>query len=195
MPSYLGEYRNAAKNRDAKIVRAVDSVLAQTYKDWELQVIADGCTKTIEILKQFKDTRIKTHYIQKQPIWSGAVRNKGLDEATGEYSLYLDIDDAFHIQHLEEISTFIDGKDWYWFDDYVWNGKEFRFRKCDVNKMGRCGTCNVIHKTDLARWKERDGYAHDWNFINALKKQSRNYDYIRAGKYLVCHIPGRRTEI
>lgn len=189
MPSYLGDYKNAATGRENKLVRAIRSVQAQTYEDWELVIIADGCKKTVEIARQICDSRIKLFEIPKQTMWSGAVRNKGLDKATGEYSLYLDIDDAFHEDHLKEISIFT-GKDWYWFDDYLWNGKEFRHRKCNVLKRGECGTSNVMHKTDLARWKQRDGYAHDWNFITNLRKASKDYDYIRAGKYLVCHTPG-----
>ena len=42
MASYLGEYKSAAKNRDIKIRRAVESVLSQTVPV-ELVVVADGC--------------------------------------------------------------------------------------------------------------------------------------------------------
>ena len=194
MPSYLGEYRKAAKNRDKKIVRAIRSVVEQTYKDWELIIIADGCEKTVEIVQRicelYLDTRIKVFKIDKQPQWSGTVRNAGLEEAKGEYACYLDVDDAFAPDHLDGITRF-SKKDWYWFDDYVWNGKEFRHRRCNVNKPGQCGTSNLLHKRDLARWDERGTYAHDWRFIANLKRASTNYEYIKAGSYLVCHIPGR----
>jgi glycosyltransferase involved in cell wall biosynthesis len=194
MPSYLGEYKRAAKNRDKKIVRAINSVRGQTFEDWELIIIADGCNKTVEIVQDinylYNDKRIKLLYIDKQPIWSGTVRNTGLDEAKGDYACYLDIDDAFAPGHLQGIAKF-HKKDWYWFDDYIWNGKEFRHRKCHINKVGRCGTSNLMHKPGLARWNAKDNYAHDWKFIGKLRQASGNYEYIKSGEYLVCHTPGR----
>jgi len=194
MPSYLGEYKRAAKDRDKKIVRAIRSVREQTFEDWELIIIADGCNKTVEIVQNindlYNDKRIKLLYIDKQTQWSGTVRNTGLDEAKGDYACYLDVDDAFSPDHLSGIAIY-NKKDWYWFDDYVWNGKEFRHRKCSINKVGKCGTSNLMHRPGLARWNERDNYAHDWKFIANLRKASGSYEYIRAGEYLVCHIPGR----
>ena len=193
MPSYLGPYKNAAKDRDKKIVRAIQSVINQTYENWELIVVADGCMETKNIVSKIRDLRVRGYWVTKQPIWSGIVRNTGLDAATGEYSCYLDIDDAFGATHLEEIAKKLKGKDWYWIDDYVWdkNNSNFRWRKCNINRVGQCGTSNLVHRTDLARWNEKDNYAHDWKFIANLKKASKDYEYIKAGKYLVCHIPGR----
>lgn len=50
MPSYLGDYNSSAgpsaTNRVEKFIRAVDSVLAQTFGSWELLIVADGCEKT-----------------------------------------------------------------------------------------------------------------------------------------------------
>lgn len=200
MPSYLGAYKRAAKDRDKKIVRAIQSVINQTYKDWELIIVADGCNKTVEIVQNVveltKDPRIRCIYIDKQPLWSGVVRNTGIMASEGKYCLYLDIDDAFAPEHLEEIAPSLNGKDWYWMDDWVYaqDKKEFRHRKCDINVLGRCGTSNLIHKPGLAWWNENDNYAHDWKFIANLKQASKDYEYINAGKYLVCHIPGR-TEV
>jgi glycosyltransferase involved in cell wall biosynthesis len=194
MPSYLGEYKKAAKDRDKKIVRAIRSIQAQTYKDWELIIIADGCEKTVEIVQELVektlDLHIKVLLIPKQPQWSGTVRNTGLDEAKGDYCCYLDIDDAFSPGHLRGIAK-CSGKDWYWFDDYTWNGQEFRHTKRNINKVGRCGTSNIMHRPGLARWNKKDTYAHDWRFIANLRQASSSYEYIRAGEYLICHVPGR----
>jgi len=193
MPSYLGAYKTAAKNRDKTIIRAIESVKAQTYKDWELIVIADGCEKTVEIVKPFISERIRLLKIPKQPMWSGEVRNTGIRASKGNYCLYLDIDDAFDPVHLSEIAPFLKGKDWYWMDDWIYSNesKGFRHRKCSIDILGRCGTSNIIHKPSLALWNTKDNYAHDWRFIQNLKQASKNYEYIKAGRYLVCHVPGR----
>jgi len=191
MPSYLGKYKSAAENRPQKLVRAIRSIQIQEYEDWELVIVCDGCMESYNIVDKFQDSRIILKFIPKQPIWSGKVRNEGIKEATGDYICYLDIDDAFAPGHLQGISKATNSaKDWYWTDDYVWNGKEFRHRKCNIHKVGQCGTSNLVHKK-IAYWKEKDNYAHDWNFINNLKRASSNYKYFREGKYLVCHIPGK----
>ena len=68
IPSFLGQYPGAASRRDEKLVRAVQSVLDQTYTDFELKVIADGCDLTMEIMKQFADPRVEAVKIQKAPL-------------------------------------------------------------------------------------------------------------------------------
>jgi glycosyltransferase involved in cell wall biosynthesis len=52
--SNLGNYAsNLAKDRDKKIVRMIESVMVQTFQDFELIIVADGCEKTIEICKPY----------------------------------------------------------------------------------------------------------------------------------------------
>ena len=119
--SYLGDYRNAAKDRELKIVRAVNSVLKQSYQDFEIIVVADGCERTVEIMEQFTDLRIKTYLIDKCKMWSGEPRNTGIENAKGEFILYLDIDDLFGGNHLQDIAAGLNGYDWVWFDDVRYN--------------------------------------------------------------------------
>lgn len=191
MASYLGEYRRAAKNRDKKILRAIDSVLNQTYENIELVVVADGCQKTVDIVKNsYLCDNVKGYLISKQPLWSGVPRNTGIEKATGEWICYLDVDDYFQKKHIENIVKEIKGEDWVWFDDLVatTTGKTRR-RQCSLT-MGRCGTSNLLHKK-IAKWDIKGTYAHDWRFIKNLQRASRNYRKVLAGEYVVCHIPGR----
>ena len=83
MASFLGDYRGSASNKEGKIVRAIDSVLCQSFEDFELIVIADGCEKTVDIVRNITDKRIRLFYIEKQTMWSGLVRNTGLEMAKG----------------------------------------------------------------------------------------------------------------
>jgi len=189
IPSYLGDYRTAAKDRDKKLVRAVNSILTQTFQDFEIIVIADGCEKTVEIMSDFKDKRIRTFLIDKQPVWTGQ-RNKGLDEALGEYIVYLDVDDILGENHLQNISNGFNGYDWVWFDDIRYSPKLKLWyeNKCNIRMIGSHGTSNVCHRSSLPyRWDHK-GYAHDYYFIKHLK-QNTNFTKIPGGEYYVCHLP------
>lgn len=189
IPSYLGQYKNAARDREKKIIRAIDSVLNQTIRA-EAVVISDGCSRTINILNKRYDNQISGYRINKSKLWSGTPRNTGLDKANNEIVCYLDIDDYLEPDHCERIIKMFTG-DWVWFNDKIYSKGRFISRRCDVNKRGLCGTSNIAHKRDLVRWPVNGSYAHDWVLIRALKKASRNYKYIGDGGYRVCHVPGK----
>jgi glycosyltransferase involved in cell wall biosynthesis len=190
MPSYLGEYRTAASDRDQKIVRAVNSVLNQTFDDFELIVVADGCEKTVDIVSTIKDDRINCLYIDKSKLWSGIPRNTGLEASKGDFITYLDIDDVFGKNHLKSISVSLNGYDWVWFDDirYSIKSDEWYINPCDILLKGRHGTSNICHKKSLPyRWTF-PGYAHDLYFVRNLR-QNKNFKKIPGGEYYVCHVP------
>lgn len=196
MPSYLGHYPTAAKNRDQKIIRAIDSVLKQSFKDWELIIVADGCEKTFEIVekKYFNESRINCILIEKQDLWSGGPRNTGILSAKGEYIIYLDIDDYYGRDHLKIVADELSAVDypaWAWFNDLegTKNGS-FYEKKRDIFKKFNHGTCNIVHKTNLgALWPHQSDYTHDFVFCNQLKMLSENYDQLATPQYHVCHIP------
>ncbi len=80
-------------NRERLISRALDSVLKQTFTDYEIIVVDDGSTDyTKDVLKKYEG-RIRYFYQANSGI-SGA-RNRGLAEAKGEYIAFLDSDDAW----------------------------------------------------------------------------------------------------
>lgn len=192
MPSYLGDYRGAAKGRDSKLVRAVNSCLSQSFKDFELIIIADGCNRTFEIIKEnYSDDRITCILIQKQELWSGAVRNTGIKNAKGEFILYLDTDDMFGNDHLKIIDDELKKiqSDWVYFDDYIVRGKSFDIRLCNIDNKSENGTSNICHKRSMNVYWANTGYAHDWHFIQDLKNTSKQYQRIQTPRYYVCHIP------
>ncbi len=87
-------------NREKYISRALESVLGQTFRDYEIIVVDDGSTdSTPDILKSFNG-RIK--YVCQRKQGSGAARNRGIQEAKGEYIAFLDSDDYWVPEKLEE---------------------------------------------------------------------------------------------
>ena len=82
-------------NRPHLIKRTVDSVLKQTFQDFEIIIVDDGMKERAEeVIKNIKDERIK--YIQHEiNRGGGAARNTGIKVAQGEYIAFLDDDDEW----------------------------------------------------------------------------------------------------
>jgi glycosyltransferase involved in cell wall biosynthesis len=103
MPAY-----NAAKFID----EAIQSVLQQTYKNWELLILDDGSidATALHIKKYDSDLRIKYQKQENQGLASA--RNRGLEISSGEYIAFLDADDLFFSTKLETcLNAFSSGID------------------------------------------------------------------------------------
>lgn len=90
-------------NRESVISRAVDSVLNQSFTNWELLLIDDGSTdKSFQRILDYsaKDNRIVPLRNDNTKGASGA-RNTGVDAAKGKYIAYLDSDDEWEPYHLK----------------------------------------------------------------------------------------------
>ncbi|WP_025209156.1 glycosyltransferase [Hippea sp. KM1] len=82
-------------NREKTVSRAIESVLAQTFTDFELIIIDDGSTdNTKEIVNKFKDERIVyVRYNENRE--RSAARNSGIKISRGKYIAFLDSDDEW----------------------------------------------------------------------------------------------------
>ena len=98
MPTY-----NCAKF----IGKTIESVIAQTYENWEL-IIIDDCSKdnTEEVVSEYKDNRIKYHRLENN---SGAAvaRTEAMKKASGSYMAFLDSDDLWKKDKLEKQLEFM----------------------------------------------------------------------------------------
>jgi glycosyltransferase involved in cell wall biosynthesis len=203
MASFLGEYDLSATDRVQKFHRAIHSFINQSYDNKELIVVADGCYNTaVEIEKYLHEHKnIKLVQIEKEPMFSGNVRNVGLFLATGDYVCYLDSDDFIGMGHLATLANYFEANpsiDWVYYDDYV----IYRFNPItrevlnkdmrDVNlELGSIGTCSVAHrKLSSISWSGHDGYNHDWYFIKKnLIDANLRHAKIYGCEYNVCHVP------
>jgi glycosyltransferase involved in cell wall biosynthesis len=93
-------------NRANHLPKAIESVLAQSFTDWELIIVDDGSTdNTREIVASYNDPRIK--YIYQENAERSAARNNGVRNAKGEWICFLDSDDTFCEDHLASIYEWI----------------------------------------------------------------------------------------
>jgi glycosyltransferase involved in cell wall biosynthesis len=93
-------------NKEKHIQKTIESVLTQTFQDYEIIIINDGSTdKSCLIVERFKDSRIK-FYSQKNA-GAAAARNSGIKTAIGEYISFLDADDYWFPNYLDEVFKLI----------------------------------------------------------------------------------------
>lgn len=88
-------------NRPEYVRKAVESVMAQTFQDWELILVDDGSIDgTNEVLQSYvrQDRRIRA--LRQANGGTAAARNAGLREASGRYAAFLDDDDEWLPQML-----------------------------------------------------------------------------------------------
>ncbi len=100
-------------NRADVISRAITSVLAQTFEDWEMCIVGD-CTPdhTEEVVNRFQDERIRFYNLEEKspPGAHGAIaKNYAIQKMSrGKYIAYLDDDDAYRPDYLKSMLGFIE---------------------------------------------------------------------------------------
>jgi glycosyltransferase involved in cell wall biosynthesis len=101
------------------ISRAINSVISQSFLDWELIIIDNNSNdNTIEIIKNFRDERIKYCQINNRGIIALS-RNKGIEIAKGRWIAFLDADDWWTSDKLLiSINTLQKGYDFVYHDLY-----------------------------------------------------------------------------
>ena len=93
-------------NRADTIRRAIRSVQAQTFTDWELIVVDDGSTDNTVALIEGCDPRLKL--IRQKNQGTAGARNAGLSASAGSYIAFLDSDDEWLPHHLELCVSFLE---------------------------------------------------------------------------------------
>lgn len=83
------------------IAATLDSVLAQTFQDFEIIVVNDGSPDTLALEKALEPYRDRIVYLRQANQGPAGARNTGIQTARGEYAALLDSDDMWAPEHLE----------------------------------------------------------------------------------------------
>lgn len=123
---------------------AVDSVRAQSFRGWELIVVDDGSTDgTREYLDSLDDERIRSTRIERSG-YPGAVRNRGIEQALGEYVAFLDSDDVWEPDKLAvQLAAHRERP-------------EYRWSYTALTRMDRDG--RVIRDAQIEPWRPVEGW-------------------------------------
>ena len=116
-------------NSKKHIKDCINSVINQTYKNLEILVVNDKSTdSSLKIINKIKDKRIKIINL-KQNSGVAVARNKGIEEATGDYICFIDSDDYWYLKKIEKQVKFMKENDYtFIYSDYEFlhNGKRHR---------------------------------------------------------------------
>lgn len=183
-----------AYNCEKTILKTINSVLKQTYQEFELIIINDGSTdETRKICEKIKDKRIRL--INKQNEGPSSARNTGLCEAKGKYIMFIDADDLYLDSTLETMIKLMNSKDY----DIV-TGNYVSFNEKKVNKKRYIKFVSFDNKKDNFKYidylQKKGLFNTNWNKIyirriieenkirfdetKAIGEDARfNYEYIR----------------
>jgi GT2 family glycosyltransferase len=96
-----------AYNAAPYIGETLDSVFEQTFTDYEVIVVNDGSPDTVELERALEPYLSRTRYFKQKNLGAAAARNEGLRAAQGEFIAFLDADDLWLPNYLEEQLKFI----------------------------------------------------------------------------------------
>ena len=134
-------------NAEKYIVETMDSVLAQTYTDWELVLVLNGCVDSSEeIVKKYKEEHKDRNIlviVEHENKGAAMARNRGVNAASGRYIAYVDADDIWMPEKLEHQLQFMKDKN----AAFICSGYEF----ADENAKG---TGKVVHVPAYLTYKE-----------------------------------------
>jgi len=130
-------------NAEKFIWETVQSVINQTYKDFELLLVDDCSTdRSLAAAEAINDSRVRV-IRQEQNAGAYAARNRGLSEAKGRYIAFLDADDKWEPTKLEDTLKFMEEKD----AGFVFTSYEFADEKC-------VGTGKVVRVPETISYKQ-----------------------------------------
>ncbi len=166
-----------AYNRGNLIAETLDSVLYQTYKNWECIVVDDGSTDNTEFVvgKYLKQDSRFSFYKRSPSYLSGGngARNYGADLSKGFFLIFLDSDDLLLNNCIEKrVKIALENPD---YDMWIFQTQSFYKKPGDNNIIW-----NYLDKkgiSDLKRFLEND---MPWNIMSPLWKKSF---FIKIGKF------------
>ena len=98
-------------NGEKYISETIESVISQTYDNWEMIIIDDGSKdNSAKVVEKYLKEDPRIRLIQQENAGSAAARNRGIKECTGQYIALLDADDVWLPEFLEKQISFMKQK-------------------------------------------------------------------------------------
>lgn len=161
-------------NQAAKLIKTLDSISKQSYQDYEVIIVNDGSSDNVENLcaDYLKKLQTSDHYLflNQENKGAPAARNRGEQEAKGDYLLFCDADAILHPQALEYMRSYLEANPSasYAYSSFLWGKKLFKLTDFDSEKLKRqpyIHTMSLIKRVDYPAggWDESIKKFQDWD--------------------------------
>jgi glycosyltransferase involved in cell wall biosynthesis len=198
-------------NREKELERAINSVLSQTFTNWEICIIDNNSTdNSIQLINRYNDSRIRVFMIHNNGI-IGASRNLGIKKSKGKYLAFLDSDDWWSSRKLEKSIKVLEQGDasLVYHDLYTVNNEnqKFFFKKTKSRKLSKpifeelliygntiCTSSVVIRKnilTKISGFTEDSRFAAGEDFDAWLTIAESGEIFSKIPKVLGCYWVGQ----
>lgn len=166
-------------NQADKISTCLNSVLKQTYKNYEVIVVNDGSEDNIsDVLEQFKNKFKEILIINQSNQGANFARNRGFKEASGEYLLFCDADITLVHDMLESMQEELEvnRRVSYIYSSFYWGNKLFKLFEFNADKLKEMP---FIHTTSLIRAVDFPGFdqdlkrLQDWDLWLTMLKEGK----------------------
>lgn len=149
-------------NQANKISKCLDSILNQSYKDFEVIVVNDGSRDNmVEVLEKYKNTfhvmRYALRVINQENQGSNPARNRGAQEAKGEYIIFCDADVVMQPEMLETMLNTLEANPEasFVYSAFFWGRKFFPLWAYDEQRLREMP---YIHTTSLIKREHFPGF-------------------------------------
>ena len=188
-----------AHNSAEYLPRCLMSIKDQSFKDYELIVVADACTdNTAKVANWYTDKVIETNYGR-----DGLARNAGIDAAEGEWLLFLDDDDwwihEYVLERLHHYATNTDADllpfEFIWPNDahgrYYWNHAKYGINIAPWSKLYRRSFVGDTRFSDVERTSDE---AFAYGLLDKIERGEGKYFFIHELYYYYNYMrPGSQT--
>jgi glycosyltransferase involved in cell wall biosynthesis len=173
----------------ANVLRyAIDSVLWQTFTDFELWVVGDGCTDdSADVVQSYDDPRVHWYNLPQNTGYQSEPHNEGLRRARGRYIAYLNHDDVWFPHHLQVLVDRIEETE----VDFVYSILEWILRYAEPY-------ADIPHYPAAPRPPEASATLHRREIVEELgywKPPQQTYAIPRAEYFRRAEFMGKRFEL
>jgi len=161
-------------NQATKLIKTLESLHKQSYQDYEVIIVNDGSSDGVENLcaNYLRSLEGSEHYLflNQANLGAPAARNRGYQEAKGEYLFFCDADAVLHPQALETLLAYLENNPSvsYAYSSFMWGKKLFKLGDFDpekLKKMPYIHTMSLIKRSDYPAngWDESIKKLQDWD--------------------------------